>query len=130
MSRKSRRSNTPLARLFRRLQWAYQESERSGIPVDELLDRQREQNQLAQLQRQQRRDHQRGRRKTRSAQGGAQDRDAARVKEDVEWVVHQNPSQPTPRRVIHAPRTRSQSIKSKTPKMRMRTPVAIWMGRR
>ncbi|MDZ7887697.1 MAG: NAD(P)/FAD-dependent oxidoreductase [Pseudomonas sp.] len=56
MSRKSSRSNSPLARLLRRLQWAHQQSERSGIPVDELLDIQREQTRLAQLQRQQRRD--------------------------------------------------------------------------
>ncbi|WP_339463602.1 flavin monoamine oxidase family protein [Pseudomonas sp. EA_105y_Pfl2_R69] len=56
MSRKSSRSNSPLARLFRRLQWAHQQSERTGIPVDELLDIQREQTRLAQLQRQQRRD--------------------------------------------------------------------------
>ncbi|MBC9249368.1 monoamine oxidase [Pseudomonas alcaligenes] len=56
MSRKSRRSNSPLARLFRRLQWAHHESERTGMPVDELLDLQREQERLANSQRQQRRD--------------------------------------------------------------------------
>ena len=45
MSRKSSRSNSPLARLIRRLQWAYAESDRTGIPTDELLAMRREQEQ-------------------------------------------------------------------------------------
>jgi len=45
MSRKSSRSNSPLARLIRRLQWAYAESDRTGIPTDELLGMRREQEQ-------------------------------------------------------------------------------------
>jgi monoamine oxidase len=52
MSRKSRRSNSPLARLFDRLQWAHRQSELTGIPTDELLDMRTEQEQQAASQRQ------------------------------------------------------------------------------
>ncbi|MGB4074997.1 flavin monoamine oxidase family protein [Pseudomonas sp.] len=51
MSRKSRRSNSPLARLLSRLQWAHNQSGLTGIPADELLAMHREQEQQAALQR-------------------------------------------------------------------------------
>jgi monoamine oxidase len=38
MGRKSRRSSNSVARLIQRLQWVHRESERTGIPVKELLE--------------------------------------------------------------------------------------------
>lgn len=51
MGRKSRRSNSPFARLLRRLQWCERQSEITGIPADELLAMRREQEQRAQQSR-------------------------------------------------------------------------------
>ncbi|NVK37733.1 MAG: NAD(P)/FAD-dependent oxidoreductase [Gammaproteobacteria bacterium] len=38
MGRKSRRSNSSIARLIQRLQWVHREAERTGKPVDEILE--------------------------------------------------------------------------------------------
>ena len=56
MGRKSRRSVNPIAKMFKRLQWAHHTSQKTGIPTDELLDRLTEQDKIQYAQRKERRE--------------------------------------------------------------------------